>query len=102
MGTSAVKLAFSLLATLFFVASPSWAQKQPLIVVDDRGGDSAFPYYKPFQDAGMMQGGASRQAAPHAPLIHRSATGQMHQRMPQVGVEMPQAGSQAATHRHGP
>ncbi|MCL1861741.1 MAG: hypothetical protein FWG52_09455 [Proteobacteria bacterium] len=90
MGTSAVKLAFCLLAGVLYQVSPAWAQRPGLIVVEDRGGDSALPYYKVFENAGKMPSGASRQAVPPALPIYQVAGKTKLRTMPQTESGMPQ------------
>jgi integrating conjugative element protein (TIGR03765 family) len=55
-----------LLAASTFLAGLAWAQETSLIVVEDRGGDSALPYYQTLRNSNKIPGGASRQIAPPA------------------------------------
>jgi|GEM_PF-55450 len=62
MGTPTLNRTLCLLA--FFMTATAWAQTSPLIVVEDRGGDSALPYFQRLRNTNRMPPGALRQVAP--------------------------------------
>jgi integrating conjugative element protein (TIGR03765 family) len=64
MDTPAVSRIFCGLAEFAFLTATAWAKKPDLIVVEDRGGDSALPYYQRLRNSNRIPAGASRQIAP--------------------------------------
>jgi len=87
MDTPAVKLGFCLMASLYLLAFP--ASAHTLIVVEDRGGEPALPFYKVFKNAGRMPSQASRQAVPPSLLIYQTQRQEKSRTLPQFDAGMP-------------
>jgi integrating conjugative element protein (TIGR03765 family) len=79
------------MAGLLLLTSLAWAQvpgRASLIVVEDRGGDSALPYFRSLQNDGKIPGRASWQAAPPALSISPRPLGTHQKFVPKTRAAM--------------